>query len=98
MSAGPGACVSVGIRPASASVLTETDNADVISYHADVADLQSNSPAPPNVALFPNYCTYMFLLRFCFICTIISVPINQPHFPSKGSSSIHVCSLLGKCL
>lgn len=37
---------------------------DVISYQTDVVDLQSNSPAPPNMALFPNYCTSMFLLCF----------------------------------
>lgn len=38
--------------------------ADVISYQPDVVDLQSNIPAPPNMAVFPNYCAYMFLLRF----------------------------------
>lgn len=71
---------------------------DGISYQTDVADLQSNIPAPPSMAVFPNYCTYMFLLCFRFICMIISFPINQPHFSSKESSSIHVCFLLGKCL
>lgn len=39
--------------------------ADVIPYQPDVVDLQSNIPAPPNMAVFPNYCTYMFLL--CFV-------------------------------
>ena len=46
--------------------------ADVIPYQPDVADLQSNIPAPPNMAVFPNYyCTYMFLLCFYFICMVI---------------------------
>lgn len=91
VSAGLGACVAVGI-PACVRYT------DVISYHTDVADLQSNIPAPPSMAVFPNYCTYMFLLCFRFICMIISFPIKQPRFSSKQSSSIHVCFLLGKCL
>lgn len=86
MSAGLGVCMSVGI-PAPGRCT------DVVSYHTDVADLQSNIPAPPSMALFPNYCTYMFLLCFCFICMIISFPIKQPcFFSSKESSSIHVFS------
>lgn len=60
--------------------------ADVISYQPDVVDLQSNIPAPPNMAVFPNYCTYMFLLCFCFICMIISFSIKQSYFSSKENS------------
>lgn len=62
-------CVSVGI-PASVRC------ADVISYHTDVADLQSNIPAPPSMAVFPNYCTYMFL-------SLLSFYLHDHFFPYK---------------
>lgn len=82
-------CVCRGSRVRQRVCFDRDGYADVIPYQPDVVDLQSNIPAPPNMAVFPNYCTYMFLLGFCFICMITSPPpppIKQPYFSSKESS------------
>lgn len=50
--------------------------ADVVPYHTDVADLLSNIPAPPSMAVFPNYCTYMFL-------SLLSFYLHDHFFPYK---------------